>query len=177
MHWLQRFAYCPACGAEVFEENDFKSKRCGQCGFTFYLNAAAAVVAIIENPLGELLVARRRCEPARGTLDLPGGFVDPGEPLEQALLREVEEETNLRLSTPPVYLFSLPNVYRFSGMDIPTTDAFFHVRLEGECSVIANDDVDALMWVKKKDIDPMQFGLQSIRKGLSKWLAGAQKHS
>ena len=177
MHWLQRFAYCPACGAEAFEENDFKSKRCERCGFTFYLNAAAAVVAIIENPIGELLVARRRCEPARGTLDLPGGFVDPGEPLEQALLREVEEETSLRLFISPVYLFSLPNVYRFSGMDIPTTDAFFHVRLAGECSVMANDDVDALIWVKKKDIDPQQFGLQSIRKGLSKWLTGAQKHS
>ena len=77
MRFVDKFKYCPSCGSCHFEENDFKSKRCAECGFTYFFNAAAAVVSIITNERGEMLVCRRACEPAKGTLDLVGGFVDP----------------------------------------------------------------------------------------------------
>ena len=96
MHYLEQWNYCPKCGSKQFVVHDFKSKHCEACGFTYYFNAAAAVIAIIENEKGEMLVARRGEEPAKGTLDFIGGFVDPGEGFEEAVVREIEEETGWR---------------------------------------------------------------------------------
>ena len=47
------------------------------------------------NADGELLVVTRNRDPAKGTWDLPGGFLDPGETYEQGLRRELREELNL----------------------------------------------------------------------------------
>ena len=77
-HPLEKFIFCPVCGNKSFNINDFKSKKCGTCGFTYYANPCSATAAFILNDRGELLVAKRGKEPAKGTLDLPGGFVDMG---------------------------------------------------------------------------------------------------
>jgi NADH pyrophosphatase NudC (nudix superfamily) len=106
-HPLSSFLYCPACGSGHFVENDFKSKRCIDCGFICYSNVAASAAAFILNPAGELLLCRRAEQPALGSLDLPGGFVDMGENIEEALKREIFEELSLRVDTMH-YLFSLP---------------------------------------------------------------------
>ena len=83
MHPLDKFRYCPACGSKHFEIQDEKSKKCENCGFEYYLNPSAANVALIVNDKDELLVATRKKEPAKGTLDLPGGFADIGETAEE----------------------------------------------------------------------------------------------
>ena len=120
-HPLDLFHFCPKCGSDLFEEHNFKSKHCSNCGFTYYQNPSSATAAFILNSKGELLVARRGKEPAKGTLDLPGGFVDNDESGEQGIIREIKEETGLDI--PEVeYLFSIPNIYRYSGMDIHTLD-------------------------------------------------------
>ena len=95
MHVLDKFRYCPVCGSKHFVEQNEKSKRCESCGFEYFLNPSSAVAAFILNEQGELLVTRRKFEPGRGTLDLPGGFCDIGETIGEALIREVREETNL----------------------------------------------------------------------------------
>ena len=138
-HPLRSFRFCPRCGSEHFEVNDFKSKRCADCGFTYYYNAAAAVVAFVLNGRGELLVCRRACDPARGTMDLPGGFVDAGEPLEAALVREVQEETGLSLSSAR-YLFSLSDDYLYSGFLVRSCDAFFLCTAKDEALLRSGDD-------------------------------------
>ena len=65
------------------------------CGFVYYFNSSAATAIFITNRVGELLVVRRAKEPAKGTFDLPGGFVDMYETAEEAIIREVKEETGL----------------------------------------------------------------------------------
>ena len=57
-----------------------------------------AVACFIRNSKGELLLVRRAKEPAKGTLDLPGGFVDMYESAEDAAHREVKEETGLDIA-------------------------------------------------------------------------------
>lgn len=170
-HLLDPFTHCPRCGSEAFAPYDAKAKRCGRCGFTFYMNSAAAVVAILRNERGQILVARRGEEPARGTLDLPGGFVDPGESLEQALAREVREETGICIEDcRSTYLFSLPNTYPYSGLTVLTTDAFFEVDIPSGTPLHAADDVAACWWAHPEDIRPELFGLTSIREGIQRYL-------
>ena len=98
IHPLAKFLFCPCCGSAHFEVNDFKSKRCTDCGFTFYHNSAAATVAVILNSRNELLVTRRAFNPAAGTLDLPGGFVDAGELLRRASCAKWRKKQAERLS-------------------------------------------------------------------------------
>jgi 8-oxo-dGTP diphosphatase len=53
------------------------------------------VGAVVRDPAGRLLLVRRGQEPSRGLWSLPGGRVEPGETTEQAVVREVREETGL----------------------------------------------------------------------------------
>ena len=165
-HPLDIFRHCPVCGKEGFAVNNVKSKKCDGCGFVLYFNAISATVAVIMNEKGEILVARRAKEPARGTLDLPGGFVDSFETAEEAVAREVLEESGMRV-TGVKYLFSLPNKYIYSGFEEHTLDLFFLCRTESAGLPVANDDVSELLWMPVENVEPQLFGLESIRKGVS----------
>ena len=96
-HPLYQFQFCPVCGAKAFVEHNEKAKKCMACGFVYYFNPSSAVACFIKNAKGELLLVRRGKEPAKGTLDLPGGFVDMFESGEEAARREVREETGLHI--------------------------------------------------------------------------------
>lgn len=165
MNILEKFKYCPVCGSSHFEENSEKSKICNNCGFEYFVNPSSANVALILNEKNELLVATRKIEPAKGTFDLPGGFADIDETSEQGVIREVKEETFLEVITAQ-YLFSLPNKYRYSGIDIPTLDMFYLCKVKDLSVLKANDDVANLTWIPLQDIHTELFGLRSVRQGL-----------
>lgn len=165
-HPLSFFSFCPHCGSPSFLENDARSKRCSQCGFTYYHNAAAATVAVIINEHDELLTVRRNRQPALGTLDLPGGFVDPGEGIDEGCRREVREELGGEVEISR-FLFSLPNVYPFSGFQVHTSDAFFLCRLLTPADELcARDDASDIRWIPLREVRPEWFGLHSVREGV-----------
>ncbi|MBP3354052.1 MAG: NUDIX domain-containing protein [Bacteroidales bacterium] len=165
-HPLEKFRFCPACGSNKFEENNAYSKRCTDCGFTYYDNPKAATVAIIMNKKGEILVCRRAKEPAKGTLDLPGGFTDIGETAENGVIREVKEETGLDV-TEVTFLFSKPNIYPFSGMIVNTMDLFFLCKVDTDKKPLANDDVAETFFAPLQDLKPEEFGLHSISEAIA----------
>lgn len=165
MNAIEKFRFCPICGSSHFKPSSEKSLRCQSCGYEHFLNPSAAYVAIIYNQEGRILVERRKNEPAKGTLDLPGGFSDMHETVEQGVAREVMEETGLTV-TKTRYLFSLPNTYRFSGLDIPTLDLFFRCEVADTSVVEAADDAAECLWLAPEEIHPDDFGLVSIREGI-----------
>ena len=174
MHPLEKFAYCPVCGSPRFEENNFKSKKCAACGFTYYANPCSATAAFIVNDNDEMLVVRRAKAPAKGTLDLPGGFVDMGETVEQGMRREIKEETGLDVHDIQ-YLFSSPNVYMYSGMGIHTLDMDFLVPVHGDPEALkaivrAADDAAEALWIPISQVNPVDFGLTSIRNAVVRFL-------
>jgi ADP-ribose pyrophosphatase YjhB (NUDIX family) len=168
-HPLEKFRYCPVCGSADWTENNVKSKRCGACGFVYYANPSAATAAFIVNDRQELLVVRRAKEPAKGTLDLPGGFVDMDETGEEGMRREIMEETGLHVQRMD-FLFSIPNLYVYSGMTVHTIDLFFLCTpANGEHPRAADDAADCA-WVPLVDVNPADFGLTSIRQGVTRFL-------
>ena len=168
-HPLQHYRYCPVCGSADFLVSSAKSKQCRHCGYELFINPSAAVVAFIRNGRGELLVVERDCEPAKGTLDLPGGFTDIDETVEESVIREIKEETGLTV-TATTYLFSYPNHYLYSGMDIPTLDFFFECQVEDTSVLHAADDAASCQWLPLHQIQPERFGLKSIRQGVIRYL-------
>ena len=172
-HCLDHFRFCPVCGSRQFNVNNVKSKKCVDCGFVYYLNPSAATAAFIENEMGELLVCRRGKEPAKGTFDLPGGFTDMDETCAETIAREIKEELNLTVDSAEI-LFSLPNWYLYSGLNIPTLDFFFRCRVSDFSGLKAADDVAEDFFVKPEELDNGQFGLASIRKAVGMYKNGTQ---
>ena len=166
-HPFSQFKFCPKCGSEEFNVNNEDSKKCNSCGFVYYFNSSAAIVAVIENSKGEVLVSRRAKDPAKRTLDLPGGFAGRHETIEETVRREILEETRLEIDSLK-YIFSIPNIYEYSGFKVHTMDLFFECRIDDFSNMKAQDDVVELIFIPKQELNPEDFGLTSIRKGIEK---------
>ena len=149
--------FCPRCGSNTFKTKDkARSFICEECQFNYYLNSSAAVACLIFNDEGKLLLARRAVEPAKGMLDLPGGFVEPMETAEAAVIREIKEELGVNVINSE-YLGSFPNEYVFSGFSVFTLDLAFVCKVDNLRGVMPADDVSSVeFWslgdVKKQDL-------------------------
>jgi len=89
--------YCIRCGNLLTEKIIEKKVRkyCERCGYVHYINPLP-IVAIIVRDNEKILIVKRGIEPEKGKWVLPGGFIDFDETSEEAALRELEEETNLK---------------------------------------------------------------------------------
>lgn len=161
--------HCPQCGVMALEWPSAKQFCCSSCGFVLFLNIAAAVGVIVECQ-SRLLFGVRKHEPKRGMLDLPGGFVDQGETAEQAVLRELQEETGLIITTAR-YLYSFPNRYPYRGITYDTLDMIFLVQLTDFTELHAADDLAELVWLERDHIDLERIGFPSLRQAVQRYLA------
>jgi ADP-ribose pyrophosphatase YjhB (NUDIX family) len=105
------YSYCPKCGSSL-ERRILKSSEparlvCSRCEFIFFLDPKVAACTII--PIDERIVLLRRgIEPGYGRWVFPGGYVDRGETVPDAAVREALEEVNLQ-----VRLMSLQGLYSY----------------------------------------------------------------
>lgn len=166
-HQLLRF--CPRCGAEAFVYDGFKSFACQACGFVLYHNSAAAVMAVLTLD-DRILLARRAHDPALGKLDLPGGFVDPGETAEAAIRRELKEEMGLVLEN-LTYLGSAPNRYAYGGMVYPTCDLVYHAKLSALPTTLDKAEVAEVVLLKPHEIAHDELAFPSNRAALDLFAA------
>ncbi|MBQ3675937.1 MAG: NUDIX domain-containing protein [Bacteroidales bacterium] len=160
--------YCPRCGCEQFEPYGVKASKCGTCGFVFYYNAATAVAAIIRDSQNRVLLTKRAFDPGKGTLDLPGGFVDPLESAETALCREIKEELELEIVSKD-YKGSFPNTYVYGGVMYFTCDMVYECTVASYEHIAANDDVVAAQFYEITEQVIEQVGAESIRKILRRF--------
>jgi 8-oxo-dGTP diphosphatase len=112
--WKQTdYSFCPKCGGELvrrlLKDSEPMRLRCQRCHFVFFLDPKVAVGTIVSLE-GRILLLRRGIEPSYGKWVFPGGFVDRGEELEEAAVRETREETNLG-----VRITRLLNIYSTQG--------------------------------------------------------------
>ena len=93
---LEDVRFCPRCGKEATVRFP-RSLTCANCGYGAFYNPKPVACAIPSNDAGEIILLRRGFEPQRGQWSMPGGFVDLGESVEQAAIREAQEELNLEI--------------------------------------------------------------------------------
>ena len=155
--------FCPACGANRLRHPEPKLLKCSACGFALYLNTAAAAGAILTDGDKVLLTVRAK-EPMQGYLDLPGGFVDHGEGIEDGLRRELQEELGIEVGDLH-YVGSWPNTYPYGGMVYQTCDVIFTASIAGLCPH-ALDEVSALEWHHKDHLPIDRVGFPSLRAAL-----------
>jgi len=108
--------FCPRCGhgleTRSLKEGEPDRFVCPACSFIYYLDPKLAACTIFLFD-GGIVLLKRGIEPRKGKWVFPGGFVDRGESVEAAAIRETLEEVNLRVS-----LVGILDVYSFPGQDV-----------------------------------------------------------
>lgn len=91
------YRFCPRCGALLDPpEEGGVEQVCLACGAAYYHNAKPCAGAFVVRG-GKVMLVRRGIEPYKGWWDIPGGFLAPDEHPEDGAVREVLEETGLRV--------------------------------------------------------------------------------
>ena len=134
------------------------------CGFVFYLDPKIAVGTIIDVGGGRIVLVKRAIEPGYGKWVFPGGYVDRGEEVTLAALREAREEAGV-----DVRLDHLINVYSYAGR-APVIIVYAATMISGELAVddegleIREFTLDEIPW------DDLAF--QSTREALRDYIDG-----
>jgi 8-oxo-dGTP pyrophosphatase MutT (NUDIX family) len=180
------FKFCPACASEKISFSGGNVFRCPDCGLVYYHNTAAATGCVISVPDeaggGErILLLVRGKEPGKGKLDLPGGFVDPGEGALEGLYREIQEELGwsppVPQGAPLTKVFSLfasfPNVYLYKDIPYNTCDLYFSLSAPGlrvEELRPRQGGIAAIRVLKPEEIDFDEFAFDSTRRAIRAYL-------
>ena len=158
--------FCMRCGAGLEWQVDEEGTRrwaCPACGWVYYHNPKPCVGALIVRG-GKVLLARRAKPPFQGWWDIPGGFMEAGETPEQALVREIAEETHLRVRHVEL-LVVVPDTYGEEG--VPTLNLHYLVEVEpGE--PVHGSDVSELAWFGPEGL-PDQIAFANGREALAAW--------
>ena len=108
------FRFCPVCSGSLeprlLKASEPERLVCQQCGFVFYLDPKVAVATVVVDERGHVLLVRRAIEPGYGMWVIPGGYVDRGEEVRAAAVRETREETGM-----DIRLERLINIYSYAG--------------------------------------------------------------
>jgi len=112
----ETYRYCSRCGNQlkpkIIKRGEPSRPTCNQCGYVVYLDPKVVVGTIISNKQQEIALVRRAIEPGYGMWVFPGGYVDRGEKLQEAAIREAREEANLQIR-----IETLINLYSYDGND------------------------------------------------------------
>lgn len=158
------FNFCPRCTSDKLQTENNYRVECHHCGFTYFHNVAAAVAVVLKFE-DKILFTVRNNDPDKGKLDLPGGFVDPGERGEVAACRELKEELGLQLDVRKMkYVTSAANNYLYKTVPYKTLDLFFEYELDSaEITIFAHDEIQDIQWIDPKTMDLDAIGFISIR--------------
>lgn len=164
---VREIRFCVQCGAALIwragGEGEPARRACPACGWVFYNNPRPCVGALIVRD-GRLLLGRRAGEPYRGWWDIPGGFMEAGETPEEALAREVLEETGLEVRSVRPFV-ALPDTYGPEGA--PTLNLHYLVEV-GEGDPEPQSDVAELRWFAAHEL-PERVAFANGRQAVERW--------
>jgi len=162
------YHFCPRCGGplerRVLKATEPARPVCARCGFIFYLDPKIAVGTIIRTEHERIVLVRRAIEPGYGKWVFPGGYVDRGEALVTAAIREAREECGLE-----VRLDSLVNIYSYAGR-APVIVVYAATAIGGtlciddECLETAEFEIADIPW--------SELAFRSTNEGLRDYLNG-----
>ncbi|MAG32503.1 MAG: NAD(+) diphosphatase [Deltaproteobacteria bacterium] len=157
MEWDRTHQFCGACGEPTVLATEDRSRSCPKCKFPMYPRLAPAMIVSVERD-DEILLARSPHFP-EGIMSVLAGFVEPGESAEEAVKREVYEETKILCG----------NVEYFSSQAWPFPNSLmlgFRAQYESGEIEIDNEEIVAAEWFKASEMPHFFPGRVSI----AQWL-------
>lgn len=162
-----RYRFCPACGSRLeprrLRPDEPERLVCAACGGVVYLDPKVVTCVVLEIDGKILLMRRKRPDDSERWL-LPGGYVDEGEQVEHAAIREIWEETCLKIS-----LDGLVGVFSYCGW--PPVIIVYSARLDA-AEPEAGEETEALDLFAPADIPWDQLAFPSTRDALRAYLQG-----
>jgi 8-oxo-dGTP diphosphatase len=159
------FRFCPVCGgaleARLLKAGEPERLVCTACGFVFYLDPKVAVGTIISDSDNRVVLVRRAIEPGYGKWVFPGGYVDRGEEVEVAAIREAREEAGL-----DVRIDRLINVYSYEGRT-PVV-IVYAATMTGGCLACDDEGLEA-GWFTADEIPWTELAFTSTHQGLTEF--------
>jgi 8-oxo-dGTP diphosphatase len=167
---LSDLGFCLQCGTrlEARRHEDRDRPTCPACGFIHYLDPKVAVAVILEDN-GGVLLGRRRIEPGAGMWSFPAGYVNRGEVLEEAAVREVFEELGIT-----VHLTGLVGVY--SERDQPVVLVVYAGQIDSGVPVPDGHEVSEVRWFPVSAL-PDGLAFPHDRRVLDDWKRAVQTGS
>jgi ADP-ribose pyrophosphatase YjhB (NUDIX family) len=163
------FRFCPGCGgpvdARILKSGEPHRYVCGACGRVHYLDPKVAVGTIIRSTDGSVVLVRRAIEPGYGRWVFPGGYVDRGEPVTTAAVREAREESGL-----DIRIDGLVNIYSYAGR-APIVIVYAATIIGGELSVDPGECLEGTL-VERAAIPWDELAFRSTRDALRDYLDG-----
>ncbi|MCR4809808.1 MAG: NAD(+) diphosphatase [Prevotella sp.] len=161
LYWDQNTQFCGVCGAPM-KLHTAISKRCENCGKEIWPQVAPAVIVRITRGSDEVLMARARN--FRGDFyGLIAGFVETGETLEEAVVREVKEETGLKVKNIR-YFDSQPWPYP-SGLMVGFTADYAGGQIH-----IQHEELQNVAWFHRDHLPKLPEKLSIARRLIDDWL-------
>ncbi len=150
---MAEMKFCPNCGSPLAMLEKFGAVRetCANCGFIHFADPKVVAVVLIEHE-DKLLLGKRSINPGLGFWSFPSGYVNRGEKVEEAALREVKEETNL-----DVRLTGLLGVY--SDNDNPIILIVYRAEVSGDINQLQPqpEEVSELAFFSLADLPELAF--------------------
>ena len=143
LNWHRRHRFCANCGAESEIVEGGYSRHCPRCGATHFPRTDPVVIMTVEHE--DRLLMGRRAGWAAGRFSVLAGFISPGESAEEAVVREVQEESGIVVRE-PVYVGSQPWPFPASlmlGFEA-VSDGGEPVAQDGELEEVAWFDLEAV---------------------------------
>ena len=172
--WHRRHAYCANCGRHTDVVEGGLQRQCPSCGAHHFPRTDPVVIMSVEYD-DHLLLGRRTGWP-EGRLSVLAGFVSPGESAEEAVVREVQEESSI-VCRDPVFVASQPWPFPASLM------LGFHAVCDGGQPQASDGELEEVRWVTRDEVRaviggrPVDFelpGSVSIARFLIEhWAAGS----
>lgn len=152
--------FCQVCGHAMSDRVIYGRQRrvCPACGYVHFDDPKVAAVVFVEREQRVLLV-QRAMNPERGKWALPGGYVDFGEDPAQAAVREVYEETGIRVTITELV------AVRSNGGPIVIT----YAAQAEHGTPFAGDDAHAVRWFSAHEALP-ELAFESTRTMLEDWI-------
>jgi ADP-ribose pyrophosphatase YjhB (NUDIX family) len=160
------YRYCPNCAAPLAEGEKFGRVRrfCRYCGFIHFIEPKVAVAAVVSD--GErVLLVKRAAWPRIGFWALPAGYMDADELPEEALAREVGEETGVRIT-----VTALQGVAPLAGWQERRGILLLYRAQAAGGTLTPGDDVSDAAWFGPDDLPWDELAFESTREYVAAWL-------
>ncbi len=163
------FVYCPHCGAPLGERLAFGRlrKACRYCGFVHFKDPKVAVAALVSDGARVLLV-RRAVVPRIGFWALPAGYMDQDELPEEAAVREIAEETGVKIR-----LDGLQAVVALGGWEERRGILLVYRADPLSGRAAPADDVSDARWFGRAEVPWDELAFESTVDLLRQWAGGA----
>lgn len=160
IYWDKNTKFCGICGGQMHFHTDI-SKRCEHCGKEVWPSLATAIIVRITRGEDEVLLARGRN--FRGDFyGLIAGFVETGETLEEAVAREVKEETGLKVR----------NISYFASQPWPFPSGLmvgFTAEYDGGQIHVQREELKNVAWFHRDHLPKLPEKLSKARRLIDDW--------